>query len=422
MTSARPRLHVCGFSARAAVQAAVGLELECEGWDCFGDRDAVELAPWNRIGGLRSRDLSELFKRPPGILLPCGGLENRGSLWARLSERHRVIGPDPRQLRKLRDPRWLSRFCDRPGFRVRFPASCFDRREFENWLRSTGDSWQDRVCLVKRRRSGGGGGVRRLCVDDRAALANPTIRRGEYLQRFVAGDEYSAVLRCGAEPKLLFASRPWPRAEAAAPPFLYRGSIGPAALPPRATAACLAFARELGAASGCAGVLQIDLIVSADDEQPYLLEVNPRWTGSMELAELLRPGSVLGEMLLCDAEHGPWHRDGRVFDAGVVAAKAILYAESDIVVDERLSAAMLSSARPPGFPSADNSRGGGRRQASCWLADVPIAGATAAPHAPICTVIGVGPTDEVLSEVRLTLDRWRAVICGAKNQSASETI
>jgi len=84
----------------------------------------------------------------------------------------------------------------------------------------------------------------------------------------------------------------------------YRGSVGPIsdALPPAATARMLAIGAELVRAFGLAGPFGVDVVLVG--YVPYPVEINPRYTASMEVLE--RAGRPLAfHSLLVEESHFP---------------------------------------------------------------------------------------------------------------------
>jgi uncharacterized protein len=175
-------------------------------------------------------------------------------------------------------------------------------------------------------------------------------------------------------------------------PFAYRGSVGPWPLkrPERARIAHLG--RVLASAFGLVGLFGIDLILRAG--QPWPVEINPRYTASVEVLEL-----ALGRALLAD--HGQVFggaatpKQPRIPDTarrGVVG-KAILFAEHRCTVD---IPARYSFQRRHWF-------------AIPRLADVPHPGERFRPGEPVLTVFARAASIE---DCRVRLERrlaaWQA--------------
>jgi predicted ATP-grasp superfamily ATP-dependent carboligase len=163
-----------------------------------------------------------------------------------------------------------------------------------------------------------------------------------YLQQFVEGQVFGAALNVrwagnddGPEIEMLGTTAAWSSAQwPAAGEFTYRGGYGPIELSPSDQDAILSFAKHL--CQRCPGQykgwLQVDFIRS-NEGHLYLLEVNPRWTSSMEIlvrSQLVNP---------CIQHAAAWGLDidpqaQRKRSAIALFGKAIVYASSDLVLTQ----------------------------------------------------------------------------------------
>jgi predicted ATP-grasp superfamily ATP-dependent carboligase len=208
--------------------------------------------------------------------------------------------------------------------------------------------------------SGGGRRVRRW---------NPGTRlpRGCYLQEFIEGTPGSVVFAAaGGRSVPLGISRQLVGDRAfGATGYQYCGSILMPYDDTDGDAAALSAA--VAGEFGLAGVNGIDFISSGG--RAYAIEVNPRWSASMELVELAYGVSVFGahaaacaggqlpDFDLCTARRG-----------APVLGKAIVFARQDVVIGD-------TSAWLPAVPA--------RR-------DIPRAGERIAAGQPVCTVFANG--------------------------------
>jgi predicted ATP-grasp superfamily ATP-dependent carboligase len=132
--------------------------------------------------------------------------------------------------------------------------------------------------LVKPIRSAGGQGIRSW---DGSALR----RRSVYLQRYVAGDSYSACY-IGHEnaTRLLGVTRQLVGEEwLHAPPFHYCGSIGPITLHDSARSQVEKLGLALATGCQLRGLFGVDLVLN--DNTFWPVEINPRYTASVEVLE-----------------------------------------------------------------------------------------------------------------------------------------
>jgi uncharacterized protein len=202
--------------------------------------------------------------------------------------------------------------------------------------------------------------------------------RGAYLQELVDGTPGSIVfVAAGGRAVAIGVSRQLIGEEAfGATPYRYCGSILAAAGDAQfardealVNQACV-LARAVAEEFGLVGVNGIDFM--ARDEVPYPVEVNPRWSASMELVERAYDLSVFGV-------HAAACRDGQLpaFDladarrlAGA-AGKAVVFARQDVTIGDT-----------------------GRWLGDATVRDVPHPGERIRAGRPLCTVFADGHDGE----------------------------
>jgi uncharacterized protein len=260
--------------------------------DFFGDADLdgqpVEVVSLRRDLGLE-RSVANLGRAAVGLgweaVAPAGGLENRPALLRLLARRGSLLGSAPEAIRAVRDPGRLFAWLASENLpHAPTPDSTRVPRDGRGWL-------------VKRRRGAGGSGVR-------AGLPGEPVPPGAYLQERLEGRPGSAVfLADGSDAVLLGVSEQLVvPATSDAGGFRHAGNLVDAASPARGPAGLLdaegeALARRIAASLtrrfGLFGLAGFDFV--AVRGRPHLIEVNPRWTASMELIEEAR-GTSLFEM------------------------------------------------------------------------------------------------------------------------------
>ena len=321
------RILVAGGSVRAAAASTLrgGWEPVCS--DFFADADLRQMARVEPVEHYPA-GLTEVTKRlPPMPWIYTGGLENCPDLVAGMSERHSLWGNDADTLRRIRDPFFLAETLHRaglPALEVRHSAP----------VDVDGAVW-----LSKPLDGSGGRGIT-VCglspVDDQVPTAppqaqtlhsprspvpsNPYPLTGEgrvggkvevspgsdtqlaptnahYFQRYVAGESISALfLAWPGQTRLLeMTAQLEGLAEVHAPPFAWCGNIAPLVVPPEVRECVAAIGRTLAEAGELRGLFGCDFILAGGI--PWLTEVNPRYTGSVELVEFLRRVPLL-----------EWHR------------------------------------------------------------------------------------------------------------------
>ena len=304
----------------------------------------------------------------------AGGLENRPALLRLLARRGRLLGSPPRAIAAVRDPATLFSFLRSAGL-PHAPIA------LEAPPRARGQRW-----LLKRRRSAGGGGVR---------PAPPGARRrpGEHFQRWIDGRAGSAAFVAwrGGAALLGVSEALGPGEMPGAPGFRYAGNlVGPSgALLGEAAMRLLERAASLLTRRfGLLGLNGFDFIV--DRGVPRLIEVNPRWTASMELYEE-ESGLNLFDLHL-EALAGGASNGVRTpaADAPRFLAKGILYATEPVAAPE---------------PS---------RLEALGARDRPRAGERFLPGQPICTLLAEATDrEDCLRVLRSRCDAARRLLLPA---------
>ncbi len=425
---------VAGLSCRSLASSLHQLGWNVIAYDVFGDRDLRMVAEYRSMEQLQSELRNATIDRERLFML-AGGMENRLEWVDQIHAFHTLIGPSPQQMRELRDIRLLRGHTLRSE--VRFPPIIeqANAQPVDSALVGAADrsgSW-----LVKPYRSGGGLGIQ--------SWSGEQICDGTYLQKRIAGKSISSILlmkadasgcschgapnvvpsgiplgpsRSDSRTRLLFLSEALTPAEWYAPSeFGYRGSItcpsktkshgasreskidteAAASIKEDTIRKMIGFWDRLAEELQLCGLIQADWIL---DElgQLWLIEVNPRWAASYEVAELSL-GINLAEAQLnafgmltpkttpssttSRAKIVPFHRELRV-------GKAIVYATRPCSVSSTQSDAMLE--RSCSDPSSD----GDFPTSSYWFADIPSAGSFIHPDQPIATVLATGDNDFTL--------------------------
>lgn len=361
------RLVLLGVSVRALAQPVRGSRGGVVGVDFFGDRDregSVKTLALGRDLGLppSARGLAAAARRLCAeAVVYCANLENHPEVVAGMARRCDVAGNGAAVLRAVRDPRRLRKVCREEG--LAYPVTLLPGEEGGADPR---DGW-----LVKRVRSGGGHGVRRW---DGGCLAPGTV-----LQREVEGTPASVAFAAdGRDCRVFgFSEQLIGRAALGAAGHAWCGSLLPFATGGEAEdvlSQATLLARRLTSRFALRGVNGADVIVSRDERgrpSVWLVEVNPRYSASMELVQWASGLDVLALHLDACA--------GRLPDVAAPAqpsgffGKGVVYARGPVTV-----------------PCTDGWRDLGRR-------DVPHEGERVGRGHPVCTVLVRGAThDECL--------------------------
>jgi predicted ATP-grasp superfamily ATP-dependent carboligase len=343
------RVLIVGVSTRALAESAARAGHTVVAVDGFGDLDlraAAARVVVARAGGRFSvgRALRAARALAHEAVCYAAGLENRPRAVAALAREGALWGNPPAVLARVRDPRALAAALRARGFATPRVRTLAPRGQLRG-------RW-----LLKPRASGGGSGI---VFWDGGGLPH-----GRYLQEWLAGAPGSVLFAAdGRRAVALGMSRGLAGERGfGADGFRYCGSM---LLPPRGRlfrrAARLAAA--VTEAFGLVGVNGIDFIAVGDE--PYPVEVNPRYTAAMELVERAYRVSVFE--LHVRALAGVLPLAPLAAPARGILGKAIVYARRPVIVPD---------TRP-------------------WLADatvrdVPPPGTRIPRGAPICTVFARG--------------------------------
>lgn len=369
------RLLILGASARAAAYSALRAELSPRAIDLFADVDLAAVGPARRIDAVRypaglERDVAE---EPQSPWIYTGGLENHPALVERIALSRPLWGNDGPALRGVRDPLLLAQVFQEYGVR------CPQVRDSPVGLPRDG-RW-----IVKPRKSAGGRGIE-VWDESAGARSEPV-----YYQERVDGILHSAVyVANGVESALLGVSRQFAGRRDA--PFVYRGSLGPLELAPTEMAEIGRVGDVVAKRFELRGLFGIDFILG--EGVPWPIEVNPRYTASVEVLELATGCSFLALHRVACTE-GRVEVPARLMNITRYVGKTMIFAERAFVFPDD-PAEMV----PP---------------RDCWsiplVADIPSPGTTFQVGEPIMTVLAEGETPGACEEaLAARVDRTSARI------------
>jgi predicted ATP-grasp superfamily ATP-dependent carboligase len=365
-----------GASVRAAAFSALRAGLRPWAIDLFADRDLVAACPAQAIPmGRYPNGLVDLAsKAPPGPWMYTGALENRPGVVNQISRERPLWGNHADCLRRVRDPFALADALHAAGLAC--PA-----------VSRAGESLAGKW-LVKPLASAGGIGVHLSS----GRLRNPA--RRHYGQEFIAGESRSGVFVAEAGgSRLLGVTRQlvgerWLHAR----PFRYSGSVGPLVLTTTERSAWERLGTAITAFGGLRGLFGVDAIIR--DGVPWPVEVNPRYTASVEVIEYATGVRTLAlhrrafESTAAPISDGP--------AAGVVG-KAVWFAPRSLTV-------------PVGGPWEQVLREAPAVDVPPAFADIPSAGHRAAAGQPVLTAFAIGDSiDDCIGQMRVIandLDHW----------------
>jgi predicted ATP-grasp superfamily ATP-dependent carboligase len=378
---AKEHLLILGASTRAAAFSALRADLRPWCIDLFGDVDLQACCPTSTLA---RADFPAGFVRgirqaPPGPWIYTGALENRPRLVRQLARLRPLWGNDGPVLAIARSPGMLAKVLDRAG--LRSPAIVFP-----GTAPLPNVSW-----LIKPRHGAGGKGIHYW-------TGQPLPQRSKhrvYYQEYIEGEPCAAVyVGDTTVTRLLGVTRQlvgedWLHAAA----FQYCGSVGPLILNSSLRDTFERLGSAVARGCGLRGLFGIDCVLR--DGVPWPVEVNPRYTASMEVLEYAAGFSAIGWQWSVFDRNAPEPKPptGRFRS---MIGKAILFAKAPLTFP--VEGPWLETYRSPSSihdPPA--------------FADIPRPGQRIGTSRPILTLLALGESLEAcLTNLRRTaadLDR-----------------
>lgn len=322
------RILLLGVSTRALAESAADRGRDIVAVDYFGDRDQQSLVEIHALQRdlhlpLTAEGLGEAARlMEADAVVYSASLENHPEIVEELARERVLLGNGHDVLREVRDWGTLREFCREAG--VPHPVTLLPGEER---LARAGGRW-----LTKPVRSGGGRGIRHW---DGKPLDESHILQAEVEGRsasvaFVANGRDSRVV--GLSEQLVG------RVEFGASGFTWSGNILPLDLALSDGGLLVRRVEEmvtrLTRRFGLRGINGADLVVGTEPDGalcPYLVEVNPRYSASMELAERAYGVNVFSLHLGGLNGRLPEFSVGERLDEGFFG-KAIVYAKHTVTV------------------------------------------------------------------------------------------
>ena len=377
-------LAIVGASARSAAASAVRAGFQPIAADLFADADLRHIATATRISPYPEGLLDWLRTIEPPAWMYTGAIENHPELVDQMAWIAPLWGNPGDVLARVRSPWELADVLGAAG--LLFPET-----------RATADGLpQDGSWLAKTYRGASGSGVR-----EHVGWVESHETHHPHFQRRIAGVPISAVfVAAGGAATLLGVTRQlvgdaWLGAHG----FRYAGSIGPVPLAASIRTEIAQTGSVLANAFELVGLFGADMIL--DGRQVWTVEVNPRYTASVEIIERAtgvqavalhaaacgwlgssRP-PLRGGALEPPGPFGPGRsaepRPQPPVTASLVHGKAILFARRDVVIAPNFAEATLAEALRTPWPT---------------LADISPAGTRIEQGRPVLTVFAEGASDE----------------------------
>jgi len=398
------RVAIAGVSTRAAADSAARAGFDVISVDGYGDRDqhsSVRSIALHRQCGVaftpRAAAAAAATLDADAVVY-LSNFENDPDAVAMLAAGRRLWGNPPDVLRHCRDPFRVGGIFRAHGFptprllfaNVSNASNVSNDSNDSNNSNDSNDSNDSNEWLVKPFSSGGGHGIR-------SWRRGVQLRRGEYVQQRIDGIPGSVVFIAAAgRATVLGVSRQLiAETRFGVGGYRYCGSILAPARDPQFSAGedVVRAAHRLAVAAAAdlsrVGVNGIDFV--ARGGAPYPVEINPRWSASVELVERACGINVFGAHAAA-CEHAQLPALNDLPPPSRAVGKAIVFARTAVRIG-----------------NTDD-----------WLRDpdvrdVPHAGEMIAAGHPVCTVLAEGTTAAVCesalvaraASIYARLDRWR---------------
>jgi len=320
-------LAIVGASTRSAAASAVRAGFQPLAADLFADADLRRIATSTRISPYPEGFVDWMRMVEPPAWMYTGALENYPELVDQMAWIAPLWGNPGDVLARVRSPWELSRVLSAAG--LLFPEI---RRTAEglsldgSWLAKTYQGASGSGVRVLGKGQGGGGEP--LCYQER-------IDGTPCAAIFVAADGAAKLL--GVTRQLI--GEPWLGAHG----FQYAGSIGPWPISDVAHETLVQLGNVLAEEFELIGLFGVDFMLHAGDV--WTLEVNPRYTASVEIVERMTGVSAIAaHATAC----GGMQMENQRVATSKACGKAILFARRDIVISEQFAEwSLAESAREP---------------------------------------------------------------------------
>ena len=397
----KPPLAIVGASTRSAAASAVRAGFQPLAADLFGDVDLQRIATTTRIRPYPEGFLDWMRTVEPPAWMYTGALENYPELVDQMA--------------------WIAPLLGQPGRRARAGSLAvgIGRRAAKRGFVVSGNPRigrrlpQDGSWLAKTYNGASGSGVRVLSKERGAGSDEENRTEKLCYQKRIDGTPCAAVfVAAEGEARLLGVTRqiigePWLRAHG----FQYAGSIGPWPVSAATHATLERLGNVLSEQFELAGLFGVDFIL--DGEQVWTVEVNPRYTASVEIVErctgvkaiaahVAACGGLAGEIERAGASSPPiGAEDGPARSETNCHGKATLFATRDFEIS-------------PAF--ADYSIAESLRTPWPMLGDISSAGTPIENGRPVLTMFASGTS---VAEVE---QRLRERVVEVENQAVYSLI
>jgi len=379
-------IAVLGASARAAAFSVLRTGRAVVAADLFADADSLQYCPTAKISPYPAGLVDWLTASNVDAWLYTGALENYPDLVDQLATVRPLLGNSGEALRRCRDPSILQTVLEKNG--LHFPetrTSCAQLPSDGSWL-------------CKTYQGSSGSGVWELAGEDSRQQA--TASRA-WFQKRIEGQPASVVFALGNSwTKTLGISAQWIGTSATrSAKFQYAGSQGiDQSIPSTIREQIKTLEKVLADHFHLRGLVGVDLVI--DSGRAWVLEINPRYTASVEVIER-NTGTSAIEAHLAACTGRPLDCGGPEKSTDRTHGKAILYAKQEVSINANF------------FTWAIAQSGYGL---DSRLADIPVFESTIPHGRPVLTVFASAPPNEIDKYLRQRIAEVEARLYRSKER------
>ena len=310
-------LILIGASVRALAFSCIRAGYQPWCIDLYADEDLTKNCPTTLITKSFPDEISDLIKTAPKVpILYTGGLENHSALLQLLSAERTVLGITGNTLTNLRNT---------PEFYNLLKSKQINTPSI---ITSTKDLNKETSYLRKPKYRSGGLGIKPFDPSKQTMVDDADF----YYQEFIKGESRSAIF-CFTESgfELLGASIQSSGIQSLhASDFLYSGNMGPVKLCNSELTELQTIGEIISSNYRPRGLLGMDYILN--DSSIFPLEINPRYTASMEVLELALGQNFITKHMQAFGFKTICENPARTETS--VIGKAIYYAPHDVLISE----------------------------------------------------------------------------------------
>ena len=263
---------VAGATCRPVARSMIEAGFACRAIDLFADWDTQAICAVEQAASMAAIEQRAIETLGGNRLVLASGGENFAFIQGDKPDQamnDSLLGSNIAAIRRARDPFFLQQILNDAGI----PTLKVQRNRPPN------DQW-----IWKPFQSGGGTGVRRLSTPATSSDTRPPLSQNGYFQQFQTGPVIGAAFLADNESCEVFALSNQLVGRIGQNEFTWVGASLLSSFPQEPQQQIAKIGRAVAKRTGLIGWFGIDFILDCD-QQPLMIEVNPRYTSTMEIWE-----------------------------------------------------------------------------------------------------------------------------------------